>query len=92
MNGAEYEFKIALKNKKQGEVIKILKAGLVSGAKIVEYLKEEGCADIALLFEKDTRTWFDLCLTAGDIKKAYETALEIKERDIFDWLASYALN
>ena len=86
MNSSEYEFKIALKNKKQGEVVRILKAGLVSGGKIVEYLKEEGCADIALLFEKDTKTRFDLCLTAGDIKKAYETALEIKEMDIFQRL------
>ena len=46
-------------------------------------MKDENCADIALLFEKDTKTWFDLCITSGDIKKAYETAMELKEKDVF---------
>jgi coatomer subunit alpha len=46
-------------------------------------LKQEGCADIALLFEKDVRTRFDLCVSSGDIKKAYETAVELKEKDVF---------
>lgn len=90
VNTAEYEFKIALKQRKINDVIKILKSGQLVGTSIVEYLKEENCADIALLFEKDVKTRFELCLTSADIQKAYETALEIKERDTYLKLAHYA--
>lgn len=83
VNSAEYDFKIALKNRKINDVIRILKSNTLCGDQIVEYLKEENCADIALQFEKDTRVRFDLCLTSGDINKAFETAMELKEKDVF---------
>lgn len=85
---ADYTFKISLK---QGK-IKNLKTGQLVGRQIVEFLKEENCADIALMFEKNKKVRFDLCVAAGDIQKAYETAVEINERETYLKLAQQAMN
>jgi coatomer subunit alpha len=92
VNTAEYELKVALKRKKINDVIKILKKGQLSGNSVIQYLKEENCADIALLFEKDPKTRFSLALSSGNIQEAYKNATEIKEKDTYLQLASNSLD
>jgi coatomer protein complex subunit alpha (xenin) len=91
VNTAEYELKVALKGKKINEVIKILKKGQLSGNAVIQYLKEEKCADIALLFEKDPKTRFSLALSSGNIQEAYKNASDIKEKDVYLQLADHSL-
>ena len=91
VNTAEYELKIALKNKKINDVIKILKRGQLSGNAIINYLREENCSDIALLFEKDPKTRFSLALSSGNIHEAYKNAAEIQEKDTYLQLAEQSL-
>jgi coatomer subunit alpha len=91
VNTAEYELKVALKSKKINEVIRILKKGQLSGNAVIQYLKEEKCADIALLFEKDPKTRFSLALSSGNIKEAFKNASEIKEKDVYLQLADNSL-
>lgn len=92
VNTAEYELKVALKRKKINDVIKILKKGQLSGNSVIQYLKEENCADIALLFEKDPKTRFSLALSSGNIQEAFKNAAEIKEKDTYLQLASNSLD
>ena len=91
VNTAEYELKVALKRRKIKEVIKILNKGQLSGNAVIQYLKEENCADIALLFEKDPKTRFSLALSSGNIQEAYKNAAEIKEKDTYLQLGEQAL-
>lgn len=91
VNTTEYELKVALNKKKINEVIKILKRGQLSGNAVIQYLKEEDCADIALLFEKDPRTRFSLALSSGNIQEAYKNASEIKEKDTYVQLGEQSM-
>lgn len=92
VNTAEYELKIALKNKKINDVIKILKKGQLCGNAVINYLKQENCSDIALLFEKDPKTRFNLAISSGNIKEAYKNAEDIKEKDTYLKLAEHSMN
>jgi coatomer protein complex subunit alpha (xenin) len=83
VNTTEYELKVALNKKKINQVINILKRGQLSGNAIIQYLKEENCADIALLFEKDPRTRFSLALSSGNIQEAFKNATEIQEKETY---------
>jgi coatomer protein complex subunit alpha (xenin) len=80
VNTAEYELKVALKKKRINEVIKILKRGQLSGNSVIQYLKEEKCADIALLFEKDPKTRFSLALSSGTFRRLTKMQLKLKRR------------
>ena len=91
VNTAEYELKIALKSKKINDVIKILKRGQLSGNAVINYLRQENCSDIALLFEKDPKTRFSLALSSGNIHEAYKNASEIQEKDTYLQLAEQSL-
>lgn len=91
INSSEYDFKIALQKKEMSKVISILKQGNLCGRSIVEFLKQEECFDIALLFEKDLKTKFDLAISSANIEVAHQTAGEIKERDTFLKLAHESL-
>ena len=91
VNTAEYELKVALNRKKINEVIKILKRGQLSGNSVIQYLKEEKCADIALLFEKDPEERFSLSISSGNIQEAYTNAVQIKEKDTYIQLGEQSL-
>ena len=91
VNSAEYDLKVALKNKRNSELISILKKGQLSGNSIIHYLKQENCHDIALLFEKDPKVRFSLSLSSGNIQEAYKIASEMKCKDVYLQLAEQSL-
>ena len=91
VNSAEYDLKVALKNKRNSEIISILKKGQLSGNSIIHYLKQENCHDIALLFEKDPKVRFSLSLSSGNIQEAYKIASEMKCKDVYLQLAEQSL-
>lgn len=61
--------------------------GQLCGRSIVFYLKEQGYSEIALFFEQDIRQRFDLALSCGNLQVGFETAKELKEKDLFTRLA-----
>lgn len=91
MDNTDYLFKIALQNKNLQEVKEILSKGQLCGRSIVYYLKEQGYSEIALFFEQDVRQRFDLALSCGNLQVGFETAKELKEKDLFLKLAQTAL-
>lgn len=91
VDNTDYLFKIALQNKNLQEVKEILSKGQLCGRSIVYYLKEQGYSEIALFFEQDVRQRFDLALSCGNLQVGFETAKELKEKDLFLKLAQTAL-
>lgn len=69
----------------------ILSKGQLCGRSIVFYLKEQGYSEIALFFEQDIRQRFDLALSCGNLQVGFETAKELKEKDLFVKLAQTAM-
>ena len=74
INSIEYQFEIALQERRMDDVKKILQQGLLCGHGILNYLKEEGFSDLALLFEKDPKARFNLALSSANIMVAFEMA------------------
>jgi coatomer protein complex subunit alpha (xenin) len=91
VDNTDYLFKIALHNKNLEEVKQILSKGQLCGRSIVYYLKEQGYSEIALFFEQDIRQRFDLALSCGNLQVGFETAKELKEKELFIKLAQTAL-
>jgi len=73
------------------KLLKFSNKGQLSGNSVIQYLKEENCADIALLFEKDPKTRFSLALSSGNIQEAFKNATEIKEKDTYLQLGEQSL-
>lgn len=92
VDNTDYLFKIALQNNKLHEVKEILQRGTLCGRSIVCYLKEQGFSEIALHFEKDPRQRFNLALSSGNLQIAFESARELKEKDLFVKLSAAAIS
>mmetsp|Transcript_5241 Transcript_5241/g.7754 ORF Transcript_5241/g.7754 Transcript_5241/m.7754 type:complete len:1294 (+) Transcript_5241:20-3901(+) len=95
----EARFKLALNQKKYGQVMSMVKKSKLCGRAIVAYLQTKGFPEVALHFVKDPKTRFRLALACGNIDAAIECALTLEQsaeneeegREIWGQLGSEAL-
>jgi coatomer protein complex subunit alpha (xenin) len=94
----EARFKLALANKKYGQVMHMVKNSRLCGRAIVAYLQSKGFPEVALHFVKEPKTRFRLALACGDIEAAMEAAFALEQqsesesgREIWGQLGSEAL-
>ncbi|KAL9188539.1 hypothetical protein ACHAXT_006917 [Thalassiosira profunda] len=96
----EARFKLALANKKYGQVMHMVKHSRLCGRAIVAYLQSKGFPEVALHFVRDPQTRFRLALACGNIEAAMESAFALeqaggadaeKSRDVWGELGSEAL-
>lgn len=95
----EARFKLALVNKKYGQVMHMVKHSRLCGRAIVAYLQSKGFPEVALHFVRDPQTRFRLALACGNIEAAMESAFSLeqqqgldgKARDVWGELGSEAL-
>jgi len=80
-------FKLALENKRYGQVMEMVRHSRLCGKAIVAYLQAKGFPEVALHFVKEPRTKFNLALACGNIEVAMETAfvLEAEEGNPSCW-------
>jgi coatomer protein complex subunit alpha (xenin) len=86
----EYAFKIYLNNKKFNEVQELLQKGGLLGNNIINFLKEQGYSEIALIFEKNPKQRFQLALQCGNLKDALDCAKDLNTKDNFICLLNEA--
>eukprot|EP00934_Nitzschia_sp_Nitz4_P007542 Nitzschia sp. Nitz4//scaffold198_size39746//24020//28043//NITZ4_007604-RA/size39746-augustus-gene-0.29-mRNA-1//1//CDS//3329540527//7532//frame0 len=92
----EARFKLALANKKYGQVMHMVKHSRLCGRSIVAYLQSKGFPEVALHFVREPKTRFRLALACGDIEVAMEAAFALEQqaesgRDIWGELGNEAL-
>lgn len=93
----EARFKMALTNKKYGQVMHMVKHSRLCGRAIVAYLQSKGFPEVALHFVREPKTRFKLALACGDIEAAMESAFALEQqqkesgREIWGELGAEAL-
>jgi coatomer protein complex subunit alpha (xenin) len=97
----EARFKLALVNKRYGQVMHMVKHSRLCGRAIVAYLQTKGFPEVALHFVREPRTRFRLALACGNIEAAMESAFSLEQsaeaegkdagRDIWGELGNEAL-
>ena len=75
----EARFKLALANKKYGQVMHMVRNSRLCGRAIVAYLQSKGFPEVALHFVKEPRTRFRLALACGNIEAAMESAFALEQ-------------
>ena len=91
ISSIEYRFKLALHNKRFGEVKEILEGGGLAGNAIVKYLQDRGYPEIALHFVEDEKTKFNLAIQAGTIETALQSAIKLNDKESWVKLSNEAL-
>ena len=76
----EARFKLALANKKYGQVMHMVKHSRLCGRAIVAYLQSKGFPEVALHFVRDPQTRFRLALACGNIEAAMESAFSLEQQ------------
>jgi len=97
----EARFKLALANKKYGQVMHMVRHSRLCGSAVVAYLQSKGFPEVALHFVREPRTRFKLALACGNIEAAMESAFALEQslsatdstgsRDVWGVLGSEAL-
>eukprot|EP00003_Mantamonas_plastica_P024157 TRINITY_DN4465_c0_g1_i4.p1 TRINITY_DN4465_c0_g1~~TRINITY_DN4465_c0_g1_i4.p1 ORF type:complete len:1033 (-),score=367.66 TRINITY_DN4465_c0_g1_i4:157-3255(-) len=91
IDNTEYRFKLALSQKKYGDVMRMIKHSRLQGQSIIAYLQKKGYAEVALHFVKDEKTRFNLALECGNIDIAQECARSLQDEDCWRRLGNAAL-
>eukprot|EP00640_Fibrocapsa_japonica_P000008 CAMPEP_0113939256 /NCGR_PEP_ID=MMETSP1339-20121228/5605_1 /TAXON_ID=94617 /ORGANISM="Fibrocapsa japonica" /LENGTH=864 /DNA_ID=CAMNT_0000942713 /DNA_START=20 /DNA_END=2611 /DNA_ORIENTATION=+ /assembly_acc=CAM_ASM_000762 len=87
----EAKFKLALADKKYGEVMHMVKHSRLCGQAIISYLQDKGFPEVALHFVHDNKTRFKLALACGDVDVAVSTAYDLGEDAAWNELGQEAL-
>ncbi|KFD58197.1 hypothetical protein M514_00960 [Trichuris suis] len=90
-NPTEYKFKLALINRRQDEVLNMVRHCNLVGQSIIGYLQKKGYPEIALHFVKDEKTRFGLALECSNLNVAFDSAKVLDDRACWDALATAAL-
>lgn len=101
IDSTEARFKLALANKRYGQVMHMVRHSRLCGRAIVAYLQSKGFPEVALHFVREPRTRFRLALACGNIEAAMESAFALEQqnenegkesgRDVWGELGSEAL-
>jgi coatomer subunit alpha len=76
----EARFKLALANKRYGQVMHMVRHSRLCGRAIVAYLQSKGFPEVALHFVREPRTRFRLSLACGNIEAAMESAFALEQQ------------
>lgn len=76
----EAQFKLALANKRYGQVMHMVQHSRLCGRAIVAYLQSKGFPEVALHFVREPRTKFRLALACGNIESAMESAFLLEQK------------
>ena len=71
-------FKVALENKKYGQVMEMVRHSRLCGQAIIAYLQQKDFPEVALHFVREPKTRFNLALACGNIEVAMETAFQLE--------------
>jgi coatomer protein complex subunit alpha (xenin) len=75
----EARFKLALANKRYGQVMHMVRHSRLCGRAIVAYLQTKGFPEVALHFVREPRTRFRLALACGNIEAAMDSAFALAQ-------------
>jgi coatomer protein complex subunit alpha (xenin) len=84
-------FKLALSERRYGEVMRMVRGTKMCGQAIIAYLQQKGFPEVALHFVKDNKTRFQLALACGNIEVALNTSHELDEDHCWHQLGLEAL-
>jgi coatomer protein complex subunit alpha (xenin) len=93
IDSTEYMFKLALLQRRYGDVVKMVRPGQSNlvGQSIIAYLQNKGYPEFALYFVKDEKTKFNLALECGNIEVAQACAKVLDDKDCWHRLGVEAL-
>jgi coatomer protein complex subunit alpha (xenin) len=91
IDSTEAAFKLALEDKRYGEVMHMVRHSRLCGNAIISYLQEKGFPEVALHFVNDAKTRFRLALACGNIEVAMHTAYDLTDDKVWCELAQEAL-
>lgn len=80
IDSTEARFKLALANKRYGQVMHMVRHSRLCGRAIVAYLQSKGFPEVALHFVREPRTRFRLALACGNIEAAMESAFTLEQQ------------
>ncbi len=87
----EYNYKMNVRRGRVGELSKQLARGEVVGTLAIKYLEQQGLPELALTYEKDDKSKFNLAIASGNLEVALIAAMEMKRKDSFAALANEAI-
>ncbi|XP_062521183.1 coatomer subunit alpha-like [Corticium candelabrum] len=91
IDSTEFNFKLALVNRKYDEVLHMVRNAKLVGQAIIAYLQRKGYPEVALHFVKDERTRFALALECGNIEVALDSARALDDKECWEKLSDIAL-
>jgi coatomer protein complex subunit alpha (xenin) len=87
----EFQFKLALNQRKYDTVTRMIKSNKLCGQAIIGYLQQKGFPEVALHFVKDEKTRLNLALECGNIEVALASAHALDDKDCWHRLGVEAL-
>ncbi|KAJ6227520.1 coatomer subunit alpha [Anaeramoeba flamelloides] len=87
----DYLLKIALEEKKTGQINKLMKETKFPGHSMARYLKNKGYPNIALPLVKDPKIKFDLAILSNDLEVAFSLAKRLDNEIYWKRLATVAM-
>lgn len=87
----EARFKLALSEKRYGDVMRMVRSSNLCGKAIVGYLQKKGFPEVALHFVEDPKLRFRLALECGNIEVAMNVAHELGDDGSWHQLGQEAL-
>jgi len=84
-------FKLALAERRYGEVMRMVRGARLCGQAIIAYLQQKGFPEVALHFVEDNKTRFKLALACGNIEVALNTSHELNDDQCWHQLGLEAL-
>ncbi len=87
----EAKFKLALEDRRYGEVMHMVRHSRLCGQAIVSYLREKNFPEVALHFVTDAKSKFKIALACSNIQVALQIAEDIPDEAIWAELAHEAM-
>ncbi len=87
----EAKFKLALEDRRFGEVMHMVRHSRLCGQAIVSHLRKKNFPEVALHFVTDAKSKFRTALACSNIKVALQMAEDIPDEDIWAELAHEAM-
>lgn len=88
----EYQFKLALENKRYEQVVQIVRDCDIIGQNTIAYLYNQGYPEIALRFVDNKQTRYGLAIECGELQEALCVARELEEPNLWTKLAQVAVH
>jgi len=79
LDTTEAKFKLALSQKRYGQVMKMVRHSRLCGRAIVSYLQSKGFPEVALHFVREPKQRFRLALACDNIEAAIESAFALEQ-------------